>query len=110
MAVKYYKVPEQKKTVAVLSGCQFDAINKIAKLTGESDYCVYSDKYVMPDTFRVETRCHGDDVFDEETGRKIAKAKLMKKYYKCFDRKMKMFKESHDRLNKKMVTFFGENT
>ena len=105
MAIKYYSAPG-KKTVAVLSGCQYDAINKITKLTGESDMCLFGGKYMMPDTFRVETRCHDGDVFDEAIGKKVAKAKLMKKYYKCFDRKMAMFKESMDRLNTRVDTFF----
>lgn len=109
MAIKYYSAPGQK-TVAVLDGTQYDAINKIAKLTGESDLCLFGSKYMMPDTFRVVTRCHYGDVFDAETGKKIAKAKLMKKYYKCFDRKMAMFKASMDRLNNRVDDFFKNKT
>lgn len=109
MAIKYYSAPGQK-TVAVLSGTQYDAINKIAKLTGEFDLCLFGGKYMMPDTFRVETRCHNGDVFDEAVGKRIAKAKLLKKYYKCFDRKMAMFKSSMDRLNDRVDTFFKDKT
>ena len=109
MAIKYYSAPGNK-TIAVLDGTRYDAINKIVKLTGESDVCLFCDKYMMPDTFRVETRCHEGDVFNEEIGRKIAKAKLMKKYYKCFDRKMAMFKVSMDRLNNRVDDFFNDKT
>ena len=109
MAIKYYSAPGQK-TIAVLDGTKYDAINKIAKLTGESDLCLFGGKYMMPDTFRVETRCHEGDVFDEEIGKKIAKAKLMKKYYRCYDRKMAKFKASMDRLNNRVDTFFKDKT
>jgi len=112
MAINYYHVPEQKKTVAVLNGTQFDACNKILKLTSEfgTDDFMFDDKYMMPDTFRVETHCHGDDVYDEATGERIAKAKLMKKYYKCFDSKIAMFKKALERLNDRVSETFKENT
>ena len=112
MAIKYYTVPEKKMTVAVLTNCQFDAANKIAKLTDNfgSDFFMYDDKYMMPDTFRVETRCHGDDVFDEETGKKIAKVKLMKKYYKCFDAKMALFRKTLDLLNERVDQHFSKKS
>ena len=104
MAIRYYKIPEKEITIAVLNGCKFDAINKIAKLTADFgvDVFTYDEKYIMPDTFRAVVRRHGDDVFDEKEGERWAKEKLMNKYYRSFDKRMAMFKKQLDHLNEKV--------
>ena len=104
MAIKYYKVPEKEATIAVLSGCKFDAVNKIVKMLTETELSVYVDKYIMPDTFRAVVRRHGDDVFDEKVGEYEAKKKLMEKYYKHFDEKMAMFKRDLERLTERVAS------
>lgn len=43
------------------------------------------DFYRTKDFYRVVARCHGDDVFDEETGKKICRQKLKAKFYKIFN-------------------------
>lgn len=104
MAIKYYKIPEKKITIGVLNGCQYDVLNKIAKLTADLniDVITYDEKYLMPDTFHAIVRCHDDDVFDAKEGECRAKEKLMNKYYRSFDKRMAMFKKQLDRLNEKV--------
>ena len=104
MAIKYYKIPEKKITIGVLNGCQYDVGNKIAKLTADLNIDVFScdEKYLMPDTFRAIVRCHDDDVFDEEEGERQVKEKLMKKYYRSFDKRMAMFKKHIECLDEKI--------
>ena len=43
------------------------------------------DFYRTKDFYRVVARCHGDDVFDEEIGKKICRQKLKAKFYKIFN-------------------------
>ena len=92
MAVKYYDIPEKGMTVGVLCNTSYDALNKIRKLTDGTTFCAYDMKYLMPDSFRAVAKVHGDDVYDQATGRQIVKDKLMEKYYKCFDAKMDLFR------------------
>lgn len=104
MAIKYFKIPQSETTVAVLSGCKFDVVNKIAKMMAETEFSFYFDKYLMPDTFRAVVRRHGDDVYDEKVGECEAKKKLMEKYYKHFDAKMAMFKRDLERLSERVTS------
>lgn len=103
MAVKYYVVPEKRMVVAALNNCQYDACNKLAKLTDELECIVYQDKYKMPNNLRATAVCHSDDVFDAEVGMRIAKEKLMKRYYKHFDQKIALFNEYLERVNSRMT-------
>lgn len=100
--IKYYYKPSTKQTFAVLNGCQFDAINKISKFMHGFDWYMSSEKYMMRDTYRVSVKCSDDDVFDEEKGRKYAKAKLMKRYYKDFDACVDRFRSDLIELNSRV--------
>lgn len=44
----------------------------------------FSDFYRTKDFYRVVARCHDDDVFDVEIGKKICQQKLKAKFYKIF--------------------------
>lgn len=44
-----------------------------------------SDFYRPKGYYRVVARCHKDDVFDEETGKKICRQKLKEKFYGIFN-------------------------
>ena len=100
--IKYYYKPSTRQTYAVLNYCRFDAVNKIAKLMGNLDWCMCSDRYTMKDTYRVSVKCSDDDVFSEEEGRKQAKAKLMKRYYKDFDACINRFRSDLIELNSRV--------
>lgn len=102
MAIKYYSNPKTKETFAVLSNCEMDAINKINKFMHDTDLCWASKKYLMPKTFKVKVKLAEGDEFDEKKGREYAKAKLMERYYKAFDTRIDMFKESLISLNSRV--------
>lgn len=46
----------------------------------------FSDFYRAKDFYRVVARCHNDDVFDVEIGKKICRQKLKAKFYKIFNK------------------------
>ena len=102
MAIQYYYKPSTRQTFAVLNNCRFDAVNKIDKLMSGFDWCMCTDKYLMKDTYRVSVKCCEDDEFDEAKGRAYAKAKLMKQYYKDFDRRIDMFRSDLIELNSRV--------
>jgi hypothetical protein len=100
--IKYYYQPSTEKTFAELRGCRFDAINKIEKLMGNFDWCICSNKYLMDDTYRVSVKRSAEDVHDPEKAKAYAKEKLMKKYYRDFDRILDQFKCDVIELNSKL--------
>lgn len=99
MAIKYYSIPSQGKTVAILRNTEMDAINKIGKIMNGFDWCFYTKKYLMPQQFRAVVKVYGDDVFDVEEGRRRAKEKLMKTYRKAFNKRFDMFRADLITLN-----------
>ena len=87
--IKYVVIPEQKKVIALLQNTDFDAICKIRKNLCQSNIVVWDEsKYKMKHFYRAVAKCHGEDVFDEERGKEIAKKKLLDKYYSDFDAKI----------------------
>ena len=102
MAIKYYYQPSTEKTFAELRGCRFDAINKIEKMMGNFDWCLCSNKYLMDDTYRASVKRSTEDEHNEVEAQKYAKEKLMRKYYRDFDRIMDRFKCDVIELNSKL--------
>lgn len=94
MAIKYISIPERRKTVAILEGTSWDALNKITKLCGNASISPDLFYYEMPDHFRAVAVCSAEDEWDEEVGKKIAKEKLMRKYYNSFDGKIDLFRKN----------------
>lgn len=100
MAIKYIVLPEQKKVIAMLKNTKFDCYNKAMKICKEvSDHCPHiylcpdPNKMMMPNEFKGVAICHEDDVFDEETGKSIAKRICLDKYYRSFDKRLNTFKD-----------------
>ena len=107
--IKYYVVPEDKKIIAVLQNCEWDALNKIEKMWGNFDCMMSSRKYMMKNQYRVVVKCHEDDTFDVEIGKKIAKDKLMKRYYKDFDARIQMFRNDLAKTLARVDEYIKEN-
>lgn len=99
MAIKYISIPDKKKVVAILEGTRWDALNKIAKLCGNSSVVVLNKKYEMPDKLRAVACCAQGDEWNEEVGKNIAKEKLMRKYYYLFDNRIDQFRKEVKYLN-----------
>lgn len=89
--IRYY-VNEKKRTVsAVLGGVgenvKGDALKYYFKGSG---YFIkpfpYIQSFYINDKYVGVAKCHPDDAFDVETGKEIAKAKCLSKYYRDRDR------------------------
>ena len=101
MAIKYVVIPEKRKTIAILEGCKWDAVNRIRKMTGDYINC-YNPKYLMPNRFKVSTVCDPRDNYDVEEGKRIAKDKLMRNYYKSMDKKIEVFRNDLININSRV--------
>lgn len=101
--IKYIHVPEQKKCVAVLENTKYDAVHKIAKIIGQTkSLCFNPSKYTLSNSYRAVVVCHPEDSYDPQKGEKIAKAKLLDRYYAALDAKCDKFAED---LNAAMFEF-----
>lgn len=90
--IKYFEIPEQKKVVATLTNTRYDAIHKIAKITGQTkSLCFDPSKYLLNNNYRGVAVCHAEDNYSFEQGMKIAKAKLLDRYYAALDAKCDEF-------------------
>lgn len=90
--IKYFEIPEQKKVVATLTNTRYDAVHKIAKIMGQTkSLCFNPSKYLMSNSYRAVVVCHPDDEYDPQKGEKIAKAKLLDRYYAALDAKCDEF-------------------
>ena len=90
MAIKYYVDEKNRKTVAVLEGCKYDAMNRIQKLTNNdasTDYFAVRD-LTMPNSFKAVVTCNEMDEYDVEEGKRQAKKKLMQNYHRSMDKRI----------------------
>lgn len=110
MAIKFYSVPEKRQTVAVLSNCKYDVLNKIDKIMRETGFCFSPNgdkeynRYLMPDTFRIVLNCDARDEYNVEEGKNRAKEKLMKNYHRSMNKRLNMFKKNFQQLATVMET------
>lgn len=101
--IKYVTIPERQETIAILRDTDYDAIRKIDKMLDSIGVTLYDyKKYLMPRTFKATVKCDPRDTYSEEEGRRRAKEKLMKSYYKSLDKRIAMFRNAMLELNGKV--------
>ena len=103
--IRYYVIPEKKTVIGVLNHTENDVLNKIDKILDGSCTCVYNEKYVMPSCFKAIVKCSDMDEFSAEEGMKIAKERIMNRYYRSYDKRFNMFLDDIDKINKRIETF-----
>ena len=103
MAIKYFINEEKRQVIGVLEGVEWDAFNKICKMTRETDFCVVPhEKYKMPSEFRAVVQCDPRDEFDVEKGKTIAKKRILDRYYPALDKRVNKFFDAALILNGKV--------
>lgn len=81
--IKYTVIESQRKVIAKLDGCALDVVNLIKKKAGVE---FESDELMLKCTYKGVAKCHPEDEFNVEEGKKVAKAKLLEKYNKAFNK------------------------
>ena len=93
--IKYFVSEKDRKVVAVLENTRWDAYNKICKMVRDTDFCVApKEKYMMHSAYRAVITCDERDEFDVETGKKIAKERVLEHYYAALDKRIDEFKNA----------------
>ena len=90
--IKYFINEEKRQVIGLLDDTQWDAINKINKMMLDTDFCLCAcKKYMMPHEFRVVVTCDPSDEFDAEVGKRIAKKRILDRYYTSLDKRVSEF-------------------
>lgn len=109
--------PEHRVIKAEINDCMFDAIHEFnrkflahstSSLALSTFYC-RGEKFIMPDTFSVVVRCHPDDKFDEEKGKRLALDRLADKYTKSLNKHLKNIFLSVDKSLDRLVEYLYEH-
>jgi hypothetical protein len=92
MAIKYFINEEKRQVIGLLENTRWDAFNKINKMVRDTDMCIVpNEKYMMPHEFRVVVQCDERDEFNPEIGKKIAKQRILDRYYPALDKRVNKF-------------------
>ena len=103
MAIKYFVNEEKRQVIGLLDGTRWDAVNKINKMMLDTDFCLcMCGKYEMPHEFRAVVTCDPSDEFDVEVGKKIAKQRILDRYYTSLDKRVNQFFDAMLVLNGKV--------
>ena len=95
MAIKYFINEEKKQVIGLLENTRWDAVRKINRMIRDTDFCVApNEKYMMPTEFRVVVQCDERDEFDPEVGKKIAKKRILDRYYPALHKRVGKFREA----------------
>lgn len=101
--IKYFINEEKQQVIGLLEDTQWDAYNKIAKMIRDTDFCVAAnEKYMMPTEFRAVVQCDPADEFSVEEGMRIAKERILNRYYTSLDKRVDKFLEAAVILNGKI--------
>lgn len=102
MAISYTINKEKNVVTAILSNTKDDAFNSISKKLKRSGLSnmkiALSDEFMMKDNYVAIVRMDPNDTWDESVGKAKAKERVMKKYYKDFDRIMSKFSNNICRI------------
>lgn len=118
--VEYKVMPEQGIVIARIYGTDHDAIdtfnrkffaNTTSALSVVREYWNNDNgRFTMPRSFKAIARCHPEDVFDEEKGKKIALNKLSEKYNHSLDKHLANIMLVLDKTLKNMDEYFEGRT
>ncbi len=81
--IKYNVIENQGKVIARLDNCANDVVNLISKKTGITMEC---DELQLNNSYKGIAKCHPEDVFDIEEGKRIAKERVIEKYNRAFNK------------------------
>jgi hypothetical protein len=81
--IKFAVNEEKREVIAYTKGTAYDAVRYVErKLPVSVEFFGMYNKGVMPDEFRSTVVCHPDDIFDANEGKKIARKRLLDKYWR----------------------------
>lgn len=116
--VEFKVIPEHRIVVAQISGIRYDAIETFnykflphaaSGFLVNSYFCHGDQRFYMPYSLKAVARCHPDDVFDVEKGKKIALDKLIDKYHISLDKHLMNIRKAMNRCLDNMDIYFEKH-
>ena len=110
--VKYKVIEEHGIVIAEIKYTTWDAINEfnkrfMAHSTSKLELCgCFDEHFCMPNSFKAIAKCHEDDVFDENVGKRIALNKLIDKYERSKNNKFARIMLVFDKTLKALDKYF----
>lgn len=88
-----YAINENKKQIkAFLTGTEYDAIHIIDKAMGSNNNFCYCSPYMfMNKQYSGTVTLRGNDVWDVEKGKALAKEKCLANYHKALEKRLNRF-------------------
>lgn len=112
----HYVVNEEKKTVkAILRSVNrkgqnitsTDALRKLYKIVGHKNFDFKTHPYLrMANSYSATVTCLEGDVFNEEKGKELARAKVKEKYFRALDKRLIYYYERQKREIGLIYDFF----
>lgn len=103
--IEYIINKEKRTVVAIMKGCRHDAYEDIIKTLHNNNITTFATQsfweleYFISDTYRGKAHCSEEDTWDEEIGKRIARSRMLKKYYKA---KIRVFDRVKNNLTKSL--------
>lgn len=113
--VKYIVDEKNGIVVAEIDGCRYDAIEElnrrfIPNVTSGIDivWNYGNHKFLMKDKYRAIAKCHKDDTWDAEFGKRIACAKLTDVYHRSMNKRLNLFVSKFSRIIDGITTYLAD--
>ena len=103
--VNYIVDEKNRIVVAEIDGCRYDALHElnnkfIPNVTSGigviGDYA--RSKFMMKDKYRAVAKCHEEDTWDAEFGKRVACAKLTDVYHRSLNKRLNLFSAKFSRI------------
>lgn len=113
--VKYIVDETNRIVVAEIDGCRFDAVEElnnrfIPNVT--SGIVVAWDfnncKFMMKDKYRAVAKCHEEDTWDAEFGKRVACAKLTDVYHRSMNKRLNLFAAKFSRIVAEVSNYLSD--
>lgn len=83
--IEYYINEEKRTVVCRMTNCKYDVLKIFRKMgilyINNSDYKFSLDNFYMNDSYIGKAKCAESDTWDVEIGKKIARKRMLQKYY-----------------------------
>ena len=90
--VTYKVFPENRVVVAEIHGCRLDALHVVNDIINNTTSSIgvtanrLDERFIMDNYLKATARCHPEDEFDIEVGKKIALKKLTEAYHRSLNK------------------------
>jgi hypothetical protein len=103
--VKYIVDEKNGIVVAEIDGCRHDAIEELNRrfipniTSGIGVMWDFGNpKFLMKDKYRAVAKCHAEDTWDAEFGKRVACAKLTDVYHRSMNKRLNLFVTKFSRI------------